>query len=180
MRTNKSTHVLYDAQDLYSCFLTEGDLSSHISCRHCLQSIHRRKKRCYNLICLFLLRVVVVQSCGYLRRGYQDCSIDTAVFFHVFQHCQMFIRRPWWCVHQQHIQFPPRNIWHKLANQSCWMSKKRKLRENTICNSTWYDLGVLYYKTIPFFLGPLHTTASSGSSSRKPIDISASVFWTSV
>lgn len=70
----------------------------------------QRKKRCYNVICLFLLRVVVVQSCGHLRRGYQDGSIDTAVFFHVFQHCQMFIRRPGWCVHQQHIQFPPCNI----------------------------------------------------------------------
>lgn len=44
VRTNKSTHVFYDAKDLYSCFLTEGDLSSHISCRHCLQSIHRKKK----------------------------------------------------------------------------------------------------------------------------------------
>lgn len=37
-----------------------------------------------------------------------------------------------------------------------------------------------HYKSIPVFLGPLHTTASSGSSSRNPIDMSASVFWASV
>lgn len=69
---------------------------------------------------------VCVQDYAYLRCGDQDGSIYLAVLLHVLQHCQMFVRCSWWCVYQQHIQLPPCNIWHELANQSCWVCKKRE------------------------------------------------------
>lgn len=145
----------------------------------------RKKEICGNLICQFRLRTAgfffCVQDCGYLRCGDQDGSIYPAVLLHVLQHCQMFIRCSWWCVYQQHIQLPPRNIWYELANQSCWVCRKGYLIENTICKTIGYYQEYLHHeKRIPVFLGPLHTTASSGSSNRKPIDMSARVFWASV
>lgn len=78
----------------------------------CSQYAEKKENICCNLIVLFVLSTAgsSVQACGYLRRGNQDGSIYTAVFFHVLQHGQMFVRRPRWCVHQQHIQLPPCNI----------------------------------------------------------------------
>lgn len=74
----------------------------------------------------------------YLRSGDQNGSVHF-MFFKVFQHGQMLVRRPRRRVDQQHIQLPPRYIRHKLANQSCWKEQhsvqelKSKSCRITIC-----------------------------------------------
>lgn len=70
---------------------------------------------------------------AHLRCGYQNSSIYS-VFSEVFQDSQMLIRCPWRGVHQQDIQLPPCDIWHKLGNHCCETKKKFK---NTQKNWSW-------------------------------------------